>query len=82
MKVTSPRIADDRPQRFRVRIRTLLVIVAIFALLLVIVMQQTQIVRQGTEIKQMRQQIDRHSIQQQKLQEIIRTQRDMLDRRG
>jgi uncharacterized membrane protein affecting hemolysin expression len=82
MKVTAPRIADDRPQRFRVRIRTLLVIVAIFALLLVIVMQQTQIVRQGTEIKQMRQQIDRHSIRQQKLQEIIRTQRDMLDRRG
>jgi len=71
---------ENRQPRFRFRLGTLLLIVAIVALLLVVVIQQVQIARQGRQIQQLRQQNDRFLIQQDKLQEIIRTLRDMLDR--
>jgi low affinity Fe/Cu permease len=64
----------------RFRLAWLMVAVAIAALLSVVVIQQVQIARQGMEIQRMRQQNDSYLIQQDKLQEIIRTQRDMLER--
>jgi cytoskeletal protein RodZ len=70
---------NQRP-RFRFRLRTLLLVVVILALLLVVIVQQVQISRQQGQIRQMRQQIDKFLIQQDKLQEIIRTQRDLLER--
>jgi sensor histidine kinase regulating citrate/malate metabolism len=73
-------MAENRRPRFRFRLGTLLLIVAIFALLLVVVIQQVQIARQRMEIQQMRQQNARYLIQQDKLQEIIRNQRDQLAR--
>lgn len=73
-------LEENRRPRFRFRLGTLLLIVAIFALLLVVVIQQVQIARQGTEIQYIRKQNRRYSSQQDKLQLIIRTQRDMLER--
>lgn len=73
-------IEENRRPRFRLRLGTLLLIVAIFALLLVAVIQQVQIARQGMEIQYIRKQNSRYLNQQDTLQEIIRTQRDMLDR--
>jgi sensor histidine kinase regulating citrate/malate metabolism len=71
---------ENRRPRFRVRLGTLLLVIAIFALLLMVVIQQVQIARQRTEIQQLRLQNDRFLLQQNQLQEIIRTQRDMLER--
>ncbi len=71
---------ENRRPRFRFRLGTLLFIVAIFALLLMVVIQQVQLARQRTEIQQLRLQNDRFLLQQNQLQEIIRTQRDMLER--
>src|ERR1700678_1786502 len=73
---------ENRRPRLRFRLGTLLLIVAIFALLLVVVTQQVQIARQGMEMRQIRKQNDSYVIQQDKLQEIIRTQRDQLNRHG
>ena len=72
--------AENRRPRFRFRLGTLLLIVAILAPIFVVVIKQVHIVRQGMEIQQLRRQNDRYSVQQDKLQEIIRTQRDMLER--
>jgi len=72
----------NRRPRFRFRLRTLLVVVAVLTALLVVVIQQVQISRQQTQIRQMRQQIDRFLIDQDKLTEIIRVLRDRLDRAG
>jgi type II secretory pathway pseudopilin PulG len=71
---------QNRRPRFRVRLGTLLLVIAIFALLLMVVIQQVQIARQRTEIQQLRLQNDRYLLRQNQLQEIIRTQRDMLER--
>ncbi len=78
---------NARPSRFRFRLSTLLFVVTILALLLVVVVQQVQIGRmrqwiaaRENERNQMRQQIDRFVISQNKLTEIIRVLRDRLDR--
>jgi Tfp pilus assembly protein PilN len=71
---------ENRQPRFRVRLGTLLLVIAILALLLMVVIQQVQIARQRTEIQQLRLQNDKYLLQQNQLQEIIRTQRDMLER--
>ena len=71
---------ENRRPRFRFRLGTLLLIVAIFALLLVVVIQQVQIARQGMEIQKIMNQNASYAIQQDKLQKIIRTQRDQLNR--
>jgi hypothetical protein len=63
---------ENRRPRFRFRLGTLLLIVAILALLLVTVIQQVRINRQQVQIKQMRQEIDGNTMDKIKLQEIIR----------
>ena len=73
---------EDRRPRFRFRLGTLLFAVAILALLLVVVIQQVRISRQQVQIKQMRQEIDRFVISQNKLTKIIRELRDHLERVG
>jgi cytochrome c-type biogenesis protein CcmH/NrfG len=73
---------ESRRPRLRFRLGTLLLVVAILALLLVVVIQQVQISRQQVQIRQMRQEIDRYLISQDKLTEIIRALRDHLDRAG
>jgi hypothetical protein len=65
---------QDRPRRLRFRLRTLLLVVVISALLLVVVIQQVQIGR-------MRQSIDARSKEREKLTEIVRELRDLLERR-
>jgi hypothetical protein len=71
---------QNRRPRFRFQLGTLLFVVAILALLLVVVIQQVQISRQQVQIRQMRNQIDRFVIGQTKLTDIIREQRDALER--
>jgi cytochrome c-type biogenesis protein CcmH/NrfG len=71
---------ENRRPRFRFRIRTLLVVVAFLALILVVVLQQVQIRRQQVLIRQMKQDLSKHMISQEKLTEIIRELRDALDR--
>jgi cell division protein FtsB len=71
---------ENRRPRFRFRLRTILFVVAILALLLVVGIQQVQISRQQVQIRQMRQQIDRYSIDRAKLTEIIRELRDRIER--
>jgi cytochrome c-type biogenesis protein CcmH/NrfG len=73
---------DNQRPRFRFRLGTLLLIVAILALLLVTVIQQVQINRQQTQINQMRLELDRNTMDRIKFQEIIRELRDHLDRAG
>ena len=72
----------NRRPRIRFQLRTLLFVVAILALLLVVIIQQVQISRQQVQIRQMRLEIDRFVISQNKLAEILREQRDMLHRAG
>ena len=64
---------DNRRPRFRVRLRTLLLVVAIVAPLLVVVIQQVQIGR-------MRQLIDAHGKERDQLTKIVRELRDHLER--
>lgn len=71
---------ENRRRRFRFRLGTLLLIVAIFALLLVVGIQQVQIARQGMELQYLTEQNRRYLIHQEKMLEIIRTQSLMLDR--
>ena len=71
---------ENRQRRFRVRLGTLLLVIAILALLLMVIIQQVQIARMRTEIQQLRLQNDKFLLQQNQLQEIIREQRDMLER--
>ncbi len=71
---------ENRQPRFRVRLGTLLLVIAILALLLMVVIQQVQTARQRTEIQQLRLENDKYLLQQNQLQDIIRTQRDMLER--
>jgi len=66
-------MADDRSQRFRLRLRTLLFVVAVLALLLVVIIQQVQIER-------MRRSMDEQARQRDKLTAIIREMRDHLER--
>jgi type II secretory pathway pseudopilin PulG len=80
---------QNRRPRIRFQLRTLLFVVAILALLLVVIIQQVQLSRQQVQlsrqqaqIRQMRQEIDRSVMSQQKLTEILRNQRDMLERAG
>jgi len=72
---------NGRP-RLRFRLSTLMFVVAVLALLLVALIQQVQISREQVQIRQMRQEIDRYLINQDKLTEIIRGLRDHLDRAG
>jgi hypothetical protein len=60
-------------KRFRLRLRTLLFVVAILALVLVVVIQQVQIAR-------MRQLIDARAKERDQLTTIIREQRDLIER--
>jgi hypothetical protein len=63
---------DDRKPQFRFRLGTVLLVVAILALLLVVVIQQMQIGR-------MRQLIDAGVKEKAQLTTIIREQRDLLE---
>jgi len=64
---------DDGPQRFRFRLKTLLIVVAFLALLLVVIIQQVQIAR-------MRRSMDAQARQRDNLTTIIRELRDHLER--
>jgi hypothetical protein len=75
-------MVDNQRPRFRFRLGTLLLIVAILALLVVTVMQQVQINRQQTQIKQMRIELDRNTTDRVKLQGIVRELRDYVNRAG
>jgi cytoskeletal protein RodZ len=75
-------MVDNQRPRFRFRLGTLLLIVAILALLVVTVMQQVQINRQQTQIKQMRIELDRNTTDRDKLQRIVRELRDYVNRAG
>jgi C4-dicarboxylate-specific signal transduction histidine kinase len=66
-------VENDRPHRFRVRLRTLLLIVAFLALLLVVIFQQVQIGR-------MQKLIDAGEKQKAQLTTIIRELRGFLER--
>jgi hypothetical protein len=69
-----------RPRRFRFRIGTLLFVIAILALLLVVIIQQVQLRQMRQIIKAQQNQLNAHIFDKQKLTEIIREQRDMLER--
>lgn len=71
---------ETRRRRFRFRLRGLLLAVAVLAVVLVVVIQQVQIGRQQAQIKQMRLQIDRYAIERSHLTDIIREQRDHIER--
>jgi hypothetical protein len=64
---------EDRQPRFLFRLRTVLLVVAVLALLLVVVIQQAQIGR-------MRQMIDAGVKEKAQLTTIRREQRDLLER--
>jgi hypothetical protein len=64
---------EIRQPRFRFRLRTLLLVVAFLGLLLVVVIQQVQIGR-------MRRLIDLQAKERAQLTDIIREQRDFLER--
>jgi hypothetical protein len=64
---------NARPSRLRFRLRTILFVVAILALLLVVVIQQVHIGR-------MRRSLDEKAIQVEQLQPMIRELRDHLER--
>jgi hypothetical protein len=64
---------DNRPHMLRFRLRTLLLVVAIVALLTVVVIQQVQIGR-------MRHLIDAHAKQRDQLTTIVRELRDRVER--
>jgi len=66
---------DDRPRRFRFRLRTLLLVVSIFALLLVVIIQQVQIER-------MKRSADVYVRNMDNLTKMIRELRDHLERSG
>jgi cytochrome c-type biogenesis protein CcmH/NrfG len=64
---------ENRRPRFRFRLRTILLVVAILALFLTVVIQQVQIGRQHVQIKQMSQQIDGYSKETARLRTKFRT---------
>jgi hypothetical protein len=67
---------ENRRPRFCFRLRTLLFVIGILALLLVVVIQQVQISRQQAQIKQMRQELDSYTIDKVKLQDLVRERED------
>ena len=67
-------------KRFRLRLGTLLIVVAVLALLLVVAIQQVQLGRQQVQIKQVEQRINGNSIERNTLTKIIREQRDQIER--
>ena len=65
---------DDRPPpRFRIRLMTILLVVAILALLLEVAIQQAQ-------IRRLRRSIDAYAKQQDQMATIIRELRDAIER--
>jgi hypothetical protein len=70
----------NRRSRFRFRLRTLLIVVALLALLLAVIIQQVLISRQQAQMRQMRQEINRYIVDIQKLNNIMRELRDHLER--
>ena len=67
-------------KRFRMQLGTLLVVIAFFALLLLVFMQQVRIGRQQAEIEQMRLLIEVGQKEKATLAKIIREQRDHIER--
>jgi hypothetical protein len=67
-------------KRFRLRLGTLLVTIAFLALLLLVFMQQVRIGRQHAEIEQMKLLIDVGQQEKATLAQIIREQRDHIER--
>ena len=67
-------------KRFHLRLGTLLVVIAFFALLLLVFMQQVRIGRQQAEIEQMRLLIEVGQKEKATLAKIIREQRDHIER--
>jgi hypothetical protein len=73
-------IEHDRPSRFRFRLGTVLLVIAIVALLLVVVIQQVQIARMREQIGQMKRTIDVNAKSTETLTVIIRELRGHLER--
>jgi hypothetical protein len=74
---------EDRrsgPPRIRFRIGTLLFVIAVLALLLVVIVQQVQLERLRQLVRAQRQQMDAQTAQNARISEIIRVQREMLER--
>ena len=65
-------IEENRLQRFPFRRETFLFVVAILVLFLIVVVQQVQIGRQRLQLKQLRQNFDRLSIELDRLFEATR----------
>jgi cell division protein FtsL len=74
-------IEDSRPKRFRFRLRTILLVVAIVALSLVVVIQQVHIARMREQIGRMERSIDADVKARDQLSTIIRELRDKVDRK-
>jgi hypothetical protein len=68
------------PSRFRFRLGTILFVVAVFALLLVVVIQQVQIGRMRGLLDASAKREAQHSQYDSKLATIIREQRDFIER--
>ena len=73
---------ENRQPRFRFRLRTILLVVAVLALTLLVVIQQVQIGRMRQQIGQMKPMIDAIPKERDQLTTIIRELRDQLERRG
>jgi uncharacterized membrane protein (DUF106 family) len=73
---------ESRPRtpRFRFRLGTLLLVVAILALLLVVTVQQVQMERLRRRADALQKQVDQGARDKDVLTTIIREQRDMLER--
>ncbi len=73
---------DSRPRtsRFRFRLGTFLLVIAVLALLLVVTVQQVQIERLRRRAAVLQNQVDREARAKDVLTTIIREQRDMLER--
>ena len=70
----------NRRSRFHFRIRTIVLAIAIIALLLVVAIQQIQVGRQRAEIERLRKVLDSEMVKTDQLTGILREQRDLIER--
>ena len=71
---------ENRQPRLRFRLRSLLVGVVLFALLLVVIIQQIQIVRMSSRIQEMKQTIDASMKSRDHLAKMVRELRDWVEK--
>jgi len=71
---------ENRQPRLRFRLRSLLVGVVLFALLLVVIIQQIQIVRMSSRIQEMKQTIDASMKSRDQLAKMVRELRDWVEK--